>query len=288
MSCVYIHHQDTTCTLTTYIYCCYWLAWKAEQEGKKFYIHWPKELSVTDYHDAEMFRAKPNMYDWYFKQPHFEQPPDGTHEVWLWVLKADKGQFFGQSLADCKAFYKRTLKYNDVVEARGKALQEKYQIDFSKTIGVTWRGGDIYLDKRPYLPIEVYFPWIDDILNEHPDYRIICTAEEAQRLDPLLKNYNAVIIEEFEQIPFGGKRNPERNSLRSGFERGLQPVLMTWLFSKCAHYIKNRSSTGMVASFISDGSITTLGCDEKLTTWHNGKPFAPIAERDGIQYPLYR
>lgn len=287
MSCVYIHHQDHNCTLTTYLYVSLWMLWKAEQENLKGYINWPAGLSVIDYHDAEMFRKVPNQYNWYFKQPYFDQVPEGSHRVWMWG-QMDVGQFFSQSLADIKAFYKKHLKFNDEVNRRGQELVDKYQIDFSKTIGLTWRGTDIHLDKRPYLPIEVYFPWIDDILNEHPDYRIICTAEEAQILDPLLKKYNAVVIEEFEQAPKGSKQNPERFSSRSGYERGLQPVLMVWLFSKCAHYIKNRSSTGAVASWLSDGSITTLGCDERLTTWDGTRPFAEIAERDGIQYPLYR
>jgi len=40
---------------------------------------------------------------------------------------------------------------------------------------------------------------------------------------------------------------------------------MVWLFSKCAHYIKNRSSTGAVASWISDGRIVCLGHEETLS-----------------------
>lgn len=285
---VIVQHNDPYCTLTTYIYTTYWLLWKAEQEGHTGYIDWPREHSVSSYHDNEMFRREPNMYQWFFEQPIFkDKPADGVK--WMWG-QMDTGQFFSQSLADCKAFYKKTLKFNDTVNLRGQQLVDKYQIDFSKTIGLTWRGTDIHLDKRPYLPIETYFPFIDDILNANPDFRIVCTAEETQILDPLLKKYNAVVIEEFEQVPIGSKNNPERFSRRSGFERGLQPVLMVWLFSKCAHYIKNRSSTGMVASFISEGSITTLGCDEKLTSWDhvNRCPFLPIAEINGVQYPLYR
>lgn len=294
MNTVYIQHQDHSCTLTTFCYVSYWMSWAAEKLGYHPYINWPQNNFVTSYNDPEMYRRMPNAYNWYFVQ---DPPPEGNHRVWTWAIPnwnsghdVSPYQFFAQPLADCKAYYKKTLKFNDVVEARGKLLQEKYQIDFSKTIGVTWRGTDIHLDKRPYLPIEVYFPWIDDVLEKNPDHRIICTAEETQILDPLLKRYNATIIEEFEQVPVGSKNNPERFSKRSGFERGLQPVLMVWLFSKCSHYIKNRSSTGMVASFISDGSITTLGADEKLTTWdvENRVPFLPIAERDGVQYPLYR
>lgn len=281
-----LQHRDIHSTLTTYIYCTYWMAWWAERNGNYYYFDWPQGLSVQSYNDPVMFSREPNMYHWYFNQP-IANIRGEYNEVWG---GHDYGPFFSQSLNDIKAFYKKTLKFNDTVNARGQALVDKYDIDFRKTIGVTWRGTDTHLDKRPYLPIEVYFPWIDDILNEHPDYKTICTAEETQILDPLLKRYNATVIEEFEQAPHGTKQNPERFSQRSGFERGMQPALMVWLFSKCAHYIKNRSSTGMVASFLSDGSITTLGADEKLTTWdaENRAPYAPIAERDGIQYPLIR
>jgi hypothetical protein len=75
---------------------------------------------------------------------------------------------------------------------------------------------------------------------------------------------NAFKIEEFLSAPFMGKDNPERFSNVSGYERGLQPALMVWLFSKCAHYIKNRSSTGAVASWISDGRIVSIGHPENL------------------------
>lgn len=285
---VNLYHRDIHCTLTTYIYCHYWMAWCARQQGHNFYIDWPKQFSVVDYFDEQKFRENPNQYEWYFKQPDLQVK--GNDANWMWG-EMDFGQFFSHPLADCKNFYKATLIFNDAVNERGRQLQEKYEIDFSKTIGITWRGTDIELDKRPYLPIEVYFPFIDDILEKEPELRIICTAEETEILNPLLKRYDrSTIIEEFEQAPKGSKSNPERNSVRSGFERGLQPVLMVWLFSKCAHYIKNRSSTGMVSSFISDGNIVTLGCDEKLTTWdaENKRPFMPIAEINGVQYPLYR
>lgn len=293
---IYLEKTDIHSTLTTWIYCAYWQAWAAEQIGRTPYFNWPSGGFLQSYEDKEKFAQVPNAYDWYFIQPYFDSPPE-RHATWTWEtpnwganIDVSPYQFFSQSLADCKAFYKKTLKFNDTVNARGQQLLDKYQIDFSKTIGVTWRGTDIYLDKRPYLPIETYFPFLDDILNAHPDFRIVCTAEETQILDPLLARYNATVIEEFEQAPVGGKNNPERFSKRSGFERGLQPVLMVWLFSKCAHYVKNRSSTGMVASFISDGSIVTLGADEKLTTWDhvNRCPFLPIAEINGVQYPLYR
>ena len=59
---------------------------------------------------------------------------------------------------------------------------------------------------------------------------------------------------------------------------------MVWLFSKCAHYIKNRSSTGAVASWISTGRIVSIGHPENLGFPAN----TDTAEIEGKLYPLTR
>jgi hypothetical protein len=124
---------------------------------------------------------------------------------------------------------------------------------------------------------------MDEIMERQPDCRIACTAEEERILDPLLARYpNAFLIEEFKQAPFESKHNPERFSPMSGYERGLQPVLMVWLFSKCAHYIKNRSSTGAVASWLSEGRIVNIAHEETLSYLKMDDQ----VEIEGIKYPL--
>jgi hypothetical protein len=57
---------------------------------------------------------------------------------------------------------------------------------------------------------------------------------------------------------------------------------MVWLFSKCAHYIKNRSSTGAVASWLSDGRIVNIAHSETL----NYDKLDNEVEIEGIKYPL--
>jgi hypothetical protein len=91
----------------------------------------------------------------------------------------------------------------------------------------------------------------------------------------------AFLIEEFYQAPKGSKHNPERFSPMSGFERGMQPALMVWLFSKCAWLIKNRASTSAVASWLNDGEIVNICHTEVLG-------FPP--HLDGVEYKgqLYR
>lgn len=273
---IYIDKTDTAATLTTWLYCCMWMGWAAEQQGYDYFIDWPDNKKpgrcLKDLIDKEQFVKQDNMFEWYFKQPKIERPTGtlkfiSTDEWWTWETWKDESPvpFMSQPLHVIKDYYKKNLIFSDAVNERGEALVKKYNIDFSNTIGITWRGTDIYLDGRFRTPIERYYKHIDKFLEENPNLRIACTAEEDGILDPLLKRYpQSFKIEEFYQAPLGSLQNPERFSPVSGFQRGLQPALMVWLFSKCAYYIKNRSSTGAVASWLSDGLIVNIGHPENL------------------------
>jgi len=283
MNKVVLQKSDIYATLTTWLYCHFWMMWSAEQQGIDAYIHWPTGKFLQSYEDRNKFKEIQNAYEWYFVQPKLNSNPGSP--VWLWENWKDPSPvaFMAQPLQVIKDYYKKHLHFNDATNARGRAIQEKYGIDFSKTIGITWRGTDVYLDGRPRIPIEVYYPFIDEILEKQPDLRIACTAEEETILDPLLIRYpNAFKIDEFISSPFESKHNPERLSDVSGYERGLQPALMVWLFSKCAHYIKNRSSTGGVASWLSDGRIVSIAHPENLGFPANTN----TAEIEGKLYPL--
>jgi hypothetical protein len=259
------------------------MMWAAEQQGLLSYIDWHEGGFLKSYEDKEMFAKSPNAYDWYFKQPMVPFA-GGAKEIRTWETWQDPSPipFMAQPLSVIKDYYKKHLVFNDYVNERGKQIVDRYGIDFSKTIGITWRGTDIYLESlngnsgRKYTPIEYYFPWIDKALEQIPDARIACTSEETGILEPLFKRYpQAFMIDEFYQAPKGSKDNPERFSPVSGFERGLQPALMVWLFSKCAWLIKNRASTSAVASWLSDGEIVNICHTEILG-------FPP--HLDGIEY----
>jgi hypothetical protein len=283
---IYLEKNDIHCTLTTFIYCHWWMLWSAEQQNENnVYINWPKGKSVLSYNDEQKFKEIPNQFEWYFYQPKYCLPQAGRREARTWETWADpvSPSFMSQPLSVIKDYYKKNLHFNEETNKRGEELVKKYNIDFSKTIGITWRGTDIYLDGRPRIPIERYFRFVDEIMERNPDFRIAATAEEIGILDPLLARYpNAFLIEEFIQAPLNSKNNPERFSPVSGYERGLQPVLMVWLFSKCKHYIKNRSSTGAVASWLSDGRIVNIAHEETLSYLKMDDQ----VEIEGIKYPL--
>jgi len=282
---IYLEKNDIHSTLTTWIYCHLWMMWSAAEQGKLCYINWPKGKSVKSYDDVKKFQEIPNQYEWYFMQPNWWVKVFRNDETWTWENWKDETPipFMSQPLKNIKQYYQENLHFNEETNKRGQSLVEKYEIDFSKTIGITWRGTDIFLDGRPRIHIEKYFRFIDDILEKNPSFRIAATAEEEKILDPLLARYpNAFKIEEFKQAPFESKHNPERFSPMSGYERGLVPVLMVWLFSKCAHYIKNRSSTGAVASWLSDGRIVNIAHEETLSYLKMDDQ----VEIEGIKYPL--
>jgi len=281
---IYIEKTDIHSTMTTYLYCNFAMMWAAEQLGYDAYINWAKGKFLKSYEDNNKFNEIQNAYSWYFLQPLFNKGFN-ERETWIWETFKDPSPipFMSQPLSVIKDYYKKNLHFNEETNKRGQAIVDRYNIDFSKTIGITWRGTDIYLDGRPRIPIERYFRFIDEVLEKNPDFRIACTAEEEGILNPLLDQYpNAFIINEFVSSPLNSKHNPERFDHRSGYERGLQPVLMVWLFSKCAHYIKNRSSTGAVASWLSDGRIVNIAHEETLSYLKMDDQ----VEIEGIKYPL--
>lgn len=283
---VYIEKIDIAATLATWIYCGMWQLYAAQKEGLTGYINWPNHplRSLIPLRDHEQFARCPNMYDWYFEQPMVAEPPS-RDLTWTWEHNGEQGkhQLMGQPLKVIQEFFRANFKFNSAVNQRGQALVKKYGIDFDNLLGVSWRGTDSNTDGRPRLPIEVYFPFIDDILK--PGMRIFATAEEDKILEPLLRRYpQAFTIDEFYTAPLGCRENPERFVPLSGYERGMMPALLMWVLSQCRYYVKNRSSVGFVASWLSTGDIVCLAHPE-----NSGHGFdLTKAEIKGQLVPLYR
>jgi len=174
---IYLEKTDLAATLTTWIYCAMWQMWAAEQLGfNDVYINWEQghkpPRSLQAYEDAG--RKNSNQLEWYFRQPKLlTSPPKREYcDIWTWEhhnwgsgLDVSPYQFMSQPLSVIRDYYHKHLHFNDETNRRGKLLVDKYVIDFSKTIGITWRGTDVYLDGRPRIPIKDY-PFKTIVINK--------------------------------------------------------------------------------------------------------------------------
>lgn len=73
----------------------------------------------------------------------------------------------------------RFFNPNDVVSERIKFLENKYQIDPSKTISVSYRGTDKGTELTLASP-EAYLSVVKDILNENPDFKVLLQTDQTQ------------------------------------------------------------------------------------------------------------
>jgi hypothetical protein len=288
MKCVYLEKSDMGATLSTWFYCSMWQLYTAHKMGLIGYVNWPQHLSLTPHQDHMAFSRCPNMFEWYCEQPQWVgpgvPPRDGT---WLWETSTETGAhcLMGQPLAVIKDWYHKNLLFNVAVNSRATELTKKYNFEFSNTLAITWRGCDSYTDGRPKMPIETYYPFIDDILEKEPNLKIFATAEETTIVETLQQRYPQIFtVSEFFSAPRGYTGHSEYVNPASGYERGMQTCCLIYILSKCKYYIKNRSSMGMVASWLSDGHIVCLAHPE-----NGGYGFdITKAEIDGKIVPLNR
>jgi hypothetical protein len=284
MNSVYLEKTDIGATLATWIYCSMQMLYYADNIGLKGYISWPPNRSLQPHQDQAAWARCPNMYEWWFKQPYFDSaPPRG--ETWIAELAGvGPRNLFFQPLDAIKQYYRDHVVFNAEVKSRVDMAAVKYG-NLDRAIGVSWRGCDSTDDGRPRLPIEVYYPFIDDILAEDPGLKILATAEEATVVDKLKARYpQTVAIDEAFSAPWEYRKHSEYVNPASGYERGVQTCLMVGLLSQCKYYVKNRSSMSSWAAWLSRGKIINLAHPENL-----GFNFdLTKAEIDGKLVPLYR
>jgi hypothetical protein len=269
MPVVYLEKSDVGATLPTWLYCSTWMVYTAKQMGLTPYVHWPKvkNRSLIPFQDQDAFAKCPNMYEWWFRQPCWDQPsPPPRDMTWEWEHCPELGQhpIFSQSWPDLKEFYRTHLLFNDQTQRRIDALTHKYQIDFDRTIGLSWRGCDNVMDGRVRVDIAEYFPAIDAILASEPDMRIFATAEEQTVAERVQEKYGSrvFLIPEFYSAPYGSTGHSDYANPASGYEKGIQVCGMISVLSRCKHYIRNWSSQSCIVNFLSRGHVVNIRCGD--------------------------
>lgn len=269
---VYLEKSDIGATLSTWFYCAMWQLYSAEQSGHQGYIHWPQGpgvpmpgvgpmRSLEPHQDPAAFARQPNMFEWYCVQPRWKGPGLPPREL-TWVFENTPELSINPhclGLDFARSWYQNNLIWNQDVINRAESIIQKYGIDFSNTLGLSWRGCDSVMDGRPRQPIETYFPHIDAILEKEPNLRIFATAEETSVVDKVKARYpNVFEITEFFSAPWGYTGHSEYVNPSTGYERGMQTCCMIYILSRCKHYIKNRSSQSYVAAWLSKGNVICM------------------------------
>lgn len=93
----------------------------------------------------------------------------------------------------------RFFNPSDVVSERIKFLEEKYQIDTTKTISVSYRGTDKGTELTLASP-EEYLSVVKDILSQNPDFKVLLQTDQTQVIQYFHSHFDDKLVF-FEETP---------------------------------------------------------------------------------------
>jgi hypothetical protein len=157
------------------------------------------------------------------------------------------GIYKNYNFADYNPLMARYFKPNQSILEIEHNIVQNYDIDYSKTIVVFYRGTDKGYEAKLIDP-KYYLKEAEKILNRNPDFKILIQTDQKQVRD-LLSNYfqkNCFFLEEMPVT--SGKTALHLQDLNiSKFEFGQRILAVTYLMSKCKFIINH---TGNMASWL--------------------------------------
>ena len=251
---VFLERKDLGASLSSWIGSAMSLLNAAFVEGLTGCIHWPEHHAPRAYRDRAAFARCPNMFEWYFDQPWCQGPRPLAAPRWTFEDALDL--VARHPIADVSTFWRQHLLFNADVTARFETLLARYALRPDRTLAIAWRGTDNVADGRPRIEIDAFFPAIDAILEAEPNLAIVAKPEERGAAEALLHRYPAAIVpEEFFLAEAGETRMQDWVNPASGYERGMEAVLLLLLFSKCKYLLKNNANLSDIASRLSGGQV---------------------------------
>ena len=251
---VYLERKDLGASLSSWINSSMGTLNAAFAEGLTGYVHWPAHRCPRAYLDADAFSRRPNMFAWYFDQPWCHDPPAVATETWVYE---DAYVLTNQHpIANLEDFFQQYLVFNVDVIGRFEALLARYRLRPEQTIAVSWRGTDNVADGRPQVPIDSFFPVIDEILGAEPGLTIVAKPEERSAADALRRRYpNVIVPSEFFIAEPGETQMQDWVNPASGYERGMEVALLILLFARCRYLLKNNANLSDIATRLSSGTV---------------------------------
>lgn len=258
---VRINRPPSDNSIFSYVLTMMALAHHAETLGLLCYVDWTSGNCPIVYTDPEASNIKPNMWEWYFDQPHGVMEAPSDCDTWTFIEGKYPNEFRYnhwsiEDLVYKQSIVSRLLIPNLPTLKFAASIQSKYGIKPSKTIAVSYRGNDAVTDSRRGMKsITYYFDTLNRLIEEHPDFLVWIQTDDSSVLDAFKDKYpSSISIGEFETISDPSTYADEVSKKR-GYQRGLEAVTKMVILSRCAVLVKNMSNLSDMAAASSHGKI---------------------------------
>jgi hypothetical protein len=254
--------------------------------GIKAAVDWRRGSTIGLYKDSNApILLGPNVWDWFFEQPlvELDEVLDNPHDIWpqVYPYPIGMGEYM-RKLNDLltlgridvynvsemellREIVPRLVKWSPSVQQYANILFKRYNLIPEETIAVSHRGTNKFNDLRinpglKLVSIEDYFGILENLLIEHPTYKIWFQPEEQIIAEKMQKQFPQIIImDEFYRVPphapidmhiISDCVNPQ-----SGYEKALKVITMMVMFSMASILVKNAGNLSDLAAIFSKGKI---------------------------------
>lgn len=238
----------------------------AETGNLRAYVDWSGQDVPFEYSDPEASeRFGPNMWDWYFEQPHGLTGSEPMVDTWVFD-KISSPHYFTfdvctpEDLTFKRSIIPRLLRPLESGRRLAEGLFDEYNVDPSKTISVQYRGNDSLHD--PYRPashqksLMDHEDMITGLLVKYPDHKIWIQSDDLGVIEKFRERFpGSLTIKYFLSIPHNAGKYSDQLSTKSGYHRGLDAVAMMIMFSMCSVMVKSISNLAEIAASLSTGEI---------------------------------
>lgn len=148
---------------------------------------------------------------------------------------------------------KKYFKPSFEIDTLGRAIADKYNIDYANTLGVFYRGNDKVTETR-IAPYNLFIDKIDYVLKNNPTLKILIQTDEQEFLDTALYKFNNAFF--IKEIPVIKKQTHQviHNLIKDGYKKTFAKYFFatSLILSKCKFLITHSGNCGMWVSFYRD------------------------------------
>jgi len=201
--------------------------------------------SFTPYKDTPNLNTWPLMFDKFEEHILCKTNSEKIREVFYTPDLVNKENYVQD--IDLSLFLPWIKKYftpSIFVEKIVNYIEQKYNIDYSNTIAIHYRGTDKYLEVSP-TPLEEYIGLADKLLTENPNFKILIQSDDEDIMNKMLNHFDSKCFY-FDELPQSsdGRGLHVHGLVKDKFKYGIYYLSSILIISKCKHVITHRGNGG--------------------------------------------